>query len=96
MRIRPIALLVGATVAVTVASGCATAAPRPLSDPIALLIKDRCTRCHTVDRIKEADYDAVGWRATVVRMRDLKGAQVSEAEVQQIVDFLVGGGSSKL
>ena len=54
------------------------------------LVSARCTRCHPIDRIKAARRDAVAWEATVERMRG-KGAQLSDSEAQQVVDFLAGG-----
>lgn len=61
----------------------------------ATLVSTRCTRCHGLPRIKAAQHDAAGWAATVARMRG-KGAQLTDAEAQEVVDFLAGGGASGL
>lgn len=59
------------------------------------LVSVRCTRCHPVDRIKAAQHDAAAWKVTVDRMRG-NGAQLSDAEAQQVIDFLAGGGAAGL
>jgi cytochrome c5 len=59
------------------------------------VISTVCTRCHPVDRIKAADHDAAGWKTTIDRMRG-KGAQLSDDEANQVVEFLASGGASKL
>lgn len=59
------------------------------------LVLDRCTSCHDVTRIKEAQYDMAGWEATVDRMRKT-GARVDDAEAAEIVGFLAAGGASQL
>jgi glutamate-1-semialdehyde aminotransferase len=59
------------------------------------LIAAHCNVCHDSVRIRGARHDAAGWADTVARMRG-KGARVTDAEAQKIVDFLAGGGASGL
>ena len=69
------------------AGGCASQAASPAagtgsasgSVDAAALIQARCTKCHSIDRIKAANHD-----------------QVSSAEGAAVVQFLAGGGGSKL
>jgi mono/diheme cytochrome c family protein len=61
----------------------------------AQIVSAVCTRCHSVDRIKAASHDAAGWQSTIARMRG-KGAQLTDAQAQQVADFLAGGGASGL
>lgn len=59
------------------------------------LVLERCTRCHDVTRIKQANKDEGEWRATVARMRE-NGAEVDDSEAETIVRFLAGGGAKQL
>jgi cytochrome c5 len=84
----------------TVLAGCSAPASTPSAGGAsgatpASIVSERCTRCHPVDRIKAAQHDAAAWTATVTRMRG-KGAQLSDAEAQQVIDFLAGGGAAGL
>jgi len=58
------------------------------------LVKNKCTVCHTIDRINAANKDLPSWEQTVARMRT-KGAVVSDAEAAQIADYLSKSGASK-
>lgn len=73
-------------------SGAATASATP---DAASLVAERCTRCHSTVRIKDASHDKRGWEATVARMRG-RGAELSEAEATRVVEFLAGGGAARL
>jgi hypothetical protein len=85
-------VLVGAAL-----TGCAAAAPpaSPAGATPTQIVSTQCTRCHAVDRIKAASHDAAGWQATVTRMRG-KGAALTDAQAQQVIDFLAGGGAAGL
>jgi cytochrome c5 len=61
----------------------------------AQIVSTRCTRCHPLDRIKAAGHGAAAWKVTIDRMRG-KGAQLSDAEEQQVIDFLARGGAASL
>ena len=67
--------------------GCASGGAAA-SEPEAL-VQRRCSVCHTLDRVNQAKKDEAGWNATVDRMR-AKGAVVSQAEHERIVEYLVG------
>ncbi len=52
------------------------------------LIDERCTVCHTRDRIDQQDKDEAGWTATVDRMIGY-GADLDSAERQAVINYLV-------
>ncbi len=77
------------------AAPTAVAAPAP-AYPVATkapavdgkaLMNERCTVCHSTDRIQAAKKDKAGWQATVTRMKG-KGAILNDAETQALIDFL--------
>jgi cytochrome c553 len=74
-----------------VLAGCSAAAGTTPAE----IVSSRCTRCHSIDRIKAAQHDAAGWQATVTRMRS-NGAQLSDTEIKAVADFLAGGGAAGL
>jgi len=69
-----------------------TATIEPTSEPSGsegqALLEDRCTGCHTLDRVERAQKSREQWITTVDRMVDY-GAQLSEAEKDILVDYLV-------
>ena len=58
------------------------------------LVKNKCTVCHTIERIDKANKDRASWEQTIARMRT-KGAVVSDAEASQIAEYLSQRGASK-
>jgi len=64
----------------------ATAADAPAIDAAALL-QTRCTACHGLDRVTQARKTSVEWDQTVTIMI-AKGAQLSSAEKQALVEYL--------
>ena len=52
------------------------------------LVNERCTVCHTRERIDAQDKDEAGWTATVDRMISY-GADLDSAERQAVIDYLV-------
>jgi len=52
------------------------------------LVDERCTVCHTRERIDAADKDEAGWTETVDRMIGY-GAQLNAEERQAVIDYLV-------
>lgn len=54
----------------------------------AALVEERCSTCHTTDRIYSADKDEAGWTATVDRMIGY-GAQLNSAEREAVLQYLV-------
>lgn len=57
------------------------------------LINERCTVCHSRERIDAASKDAAGWAATVDRMIGY-GAQLSGAERDQVITYLAERGAT--
>ena len=51
------------------------------------LVAERCTVCHTADRIDTADKDEVGWTATVDRMIGY-GTDLNDAEREAVIAYL--------
>ena len=51
------------------------------------LVNERCTVCHSRDRIDNATHDRAGWQATVDRMISY-GAQLNADERQAVIDYL--------
>jgi predicted lipoprotein with Yx(FWY)xxD motif len=51
------------------------------------LVSERCTVCHTRERIDAASKDRAGWEATVDRMIGY-GAQLNADERQAVIDYL--------
>ena len=52
------------------------------------LIDERCTVCHTRERIEMQDKDEEGWTETVDRMISY-GADLDSAERQAVINYLV-------
>mgnify|MGYP001079096551 CR=1 FL=1 len=65
-----------------------TEATEDMVDEIEALIVDRCSGCHSVDRVFNADKTQAEWEANINRMIDY-GANVSEDEKQLMIDWLV-------
>jgi len=61
-------------------------AQEPTLSGIALL-NDRCTVCHTLDRVRSASKTHAGWTATVEGMIQ-RGAQLGDQEQEVLVDYL--------
>jgi cytochrome c5 len=67
----------------------------PSASTPAALVRERCTRCHTIDRIKAAKHDQAGWENTISRMRH-RGARLTDPEASDVIDFLANGGGGQL
>ena len=57
-------------------------------DDIEALIIDRCSACHSADRVFSADKTEVQWETTIDRMIGL-GANVTDEEKTDMIDWLV-------
>ena len=88
-------MIVALALAAVMASGCATQTNTATTTDPAALVRERCTKCHSLDRIKNAQHDEAAWAATVARMK-VKGAQVSDTEAAAIATFLAGNGGDTL
>lgn len=71
-------------------AACTQTAETPESTPAdaQALIEDRCSECHTADRVFNASYDREGWVDIFDEMIE-KGADVSPEEKEIMIDWLV-------
>jgi len=60
-----------------------TAAAREAAE----LFEKKCSTCHSIDRPKSKNKTPAQWQATVLRMKK-HGADLTDAEVRTIVDYL--------
>jgi hypothetical protein len=51
------------------------------------LLQERCTVCHTLDRVMRAGHSALGWEQTVDRMMK-RGAELNDEERTALIDYL--------
>ena len=68
-----------------------TEAPSPTSPSTASgaeLLRERCTACHTLDRVQRASKTEAEWEATVERMRG-KWDELTAQEAQTLIEYLV-------
>jgi len=61
------------------------------------LTQGRCAICHSLEYIPNnaPAMDRGGWQKEIQKMRDKFGAPVSDAEAQQILDYLAAGYAGK-
>ena len=52
-----------------------------------------CASCHTLDRVNNKKGDSEAWRTTVTRMQG-KGADLTDAQVPQVVEYLTKNAGS--
>ncbi len=57
-------------------------------DDVEALIVDRCSACHSADRVFNADKSESEWGATIDRMVDY-GADVNQEEKNQMIEWLI-------
>jgi cytochrome c2 len=88
-----IAVLTSAAVAIA-AAGCTPTGKSGQAGAGLELVKSKCTMCHTIDRIDQANKDRPSWDQTIARMRS-KGAQLSDTEAAQIAEYLTATDASK-
>ena len=51
------------------------------------LLEQRCTKCHTLDRVERESKNAAGW-GTNVREMVGKGAELNASEQQVLIEYL--------
>lgn len=51
------------------------------------LLEERCTVCHTLDRVERASMDPAGWGMNVRRMVG-KGAKLNASEQEVLIEYL--------
>ena len=79
-------MLVGVLLA-SCRSGNATATASSSSSDGQALMQDRCSVCHSTDRITSAHKTAAEWTTTVQKMIN-HGAQLTSQEQQTLIDYL--------
>jgi hypothetical protein len=57
------------------------------------LVNTVCASCHTLDRVKNKMADKDGWTTTVTRMQE-KGADLTDAQVPVVVEYLTRAAST--
>ncbi len=68
-------------------SSPATSSSGSLSSNGQALMQDRCSVCHSLDRVTSAHHTADEWKVTVDRMIN-RGAQLTPQEGQILIDYL--------
>jgi len=58
-----------------------------VSDSDVALIENKCSLCHTTERVWSAGYDRAAWEMTVDRMKS-NGLVLTDEEYEQIVTYL--------
>ena len=51
------------------------------------LLEQRCTKCHTLDRVESASKSSAGWGLNVREMVG-KGAELNASEQEVLIDYL--------
>lgn len=67
-----------------------TDTPDAVKSEAEILIDERCSVCHSTERVYSADYSAEEWSSTFDDMIT-KGADVDETEKTIMIDWLVSG-----
>ena len=83
-------ILLSATLLAACRSNSPTSAPAtsaPSSSNGQTLLQERCSVCHSTDRVTSAHKTADAWKTTVDRMIS-HGAKLSSQEEQTLVDYL--------
>ncbi|GAB4236027.1 MAG: hypothetical protein OHK0028_12850 [Deltaproteobacteria bacterium] len=53
------------------------------------LFEEKCSTCHTLSRPMGRNKDRGGWSKTVDRMQKVNGCPITDAEAEEIVNYLV-------
>jgi len=61
-----------------------------LATPSRFLLREKCAKCHTLDRIFEAHEKGTLNKDTIKKMQQKKGSGISEKEADSIYDALNG------
>lgn len=84
---KPVEQVVQPTSLPEVQAAAPTDAPAAPALDGAALLEDRCSECHSANKVKQAPRSKSDWENTVNRMIQ-KGANLSDAEKQALVDYL--------
>ncbi len=93
MRYRSLAIIFALLPLLIFTTACASGAPIVTTPSVtaaqdgATLVQERCTVCHSLDRITGAHYTAAEWK-TVVDQMIAKGAQLTSVEESAVVQWL--------
>ncbi|HIQ04415.1 MAG TPA: hypothetical protein EYH31_01825, partial [Anaerolineae bacterium] len=79
--------IAGAGAGWAITSPQAATGARPSLEQGRVLLQNRCTVCHSLDRVKRATKTEAEWRSTVQRMVG-KGAQLNDEELEAVVTYL--------
>lgn len=95
---RVVRMLVVATMMAALV-GCAApaadvSAPDPAESPGAALVDQKCTMCHTTERVYAATYDSGEWTSVVERM-ERNGLVLADDDKQAVIDFLSDHSANK-
>lgn len=52
------------------------------------LFEQKCSICHSIDRPTAKKKDRAGWEKTVLRMKNVNGAPITDEEARAIIDYL--------
>ncbi len=52
------------------------------------LFDEKCGICHATDRPSSKKKDAEGWEKTVMRMKNVNGAPISDEQAKAIIEYL--------
>ncbi len=66
-------------------SACSPGSATTLDGPA--LLEQRCTECHTLDRVERASKSPAQWGTTVRRMVN-KGAELNTLEQEVLIEYL--------
>ncbi|MDA3970653.1 MAG: hypothetical protein PF442_04825 [Desulfobulbaceae bacterium] len=82
---KTIICLVGS--ALIAGSGIALAAETSAQDAKPLF-EQKCSMCHSIEKPKSMKKTGSEWEATVMRMKNGHGAQLTDAEAKLIIEYL--------
>ena len=81
--------LIGISLLFLIVACAQTAEPTEVAPAEArALIEERCSECHTADRVFNAEYSREGWSDVFDEMID-RGAEVNPEEKEIMIDWLV-------
>jgi len=52
------------------------------------LFEKKCSICHSIDRPKSKKKTEDEWKKTVMRMKNVNGAAITDEEAKKIIDYL--------
>ena len=65
------------------------AVPTEATDPTMALVEQKCSLCHTTQRVYDVDVDAAEWNTIIDRM-ETNGLVITDDERATIVEYLSG------